>query len=396
MIGVLTALTLALPQAGTFSLIVPGSGDSPPVSVDGRSVPFDGSSGPFDGSSGPVDGSSGPTDAFEQLRRLSCARQQAGAEVPWSQVNALLGRLTAELQGEFEPGQGEFEPGQGNAQACAGLLQDLAIGTTGAQRFDLVRACEGMLSLTRSNGDRRHLLSAQVALLEPLVANAGGGAPVPRRAAALYERVAAALTDASTGEVPRFMRRSRLRLERLGLGAAMPRFVARDTGGNELRSAQLEGEVLVLRFWDPSSPASLVAHRADSGLVREFWDAPFHLIGVTRNEDRDTYLRLIETARFSGVQLFDGPISGALADALEGSSWGGLGAFGGTSGPGPKQRLSNRWGRPAPGSLFVVDARGRIRGRDLPPEATRALVKKLIDEEQFRRREQLMEGARAR
>jgi hypothetical protein len=371
MIGVLTALTLALPQAGMVSLIASGGGDPPPGLVEGRS---------------------GTADAFEELQRLSCVRQGPGAEVPWSQINALLGRLTAELQWGFESGHAD-------SQACARLLQDLAIGTTEAQRFELVRACEGMLSLTLASPDRRHLLSAQVGLLEPLVASAataGGGSPVARRAAALYERVAAALTDASTGEVPQFMRRSRLRLERLRLGAAMPRFVARDTAGNELRSAQLEGEVLVFRFWDPSSPASLVAHRADSGLVRDFWDAPFNLLGVTRSEDRGAYLGMIETVRFGGVQLFDGPISGALADALEGGAWGGLDALGGASSPGPKQRLSNRWGRPAPGSLFVVDGRGRIRGRDLAPEATRALVKKLIAEEQVRRREQLMEGARTR
>ena len=371
MIGVLTALTLALPQAGVV----------PPTAPGGAQAAI-----------GIAESSSGAMVAYGELQRLSCARQRPGSEVPWASVESLLEQLLVDPQG----GSSEGQP---DAQEWARLLVDLAIGATAAERLDLVRACEGLLSAELSAEQRRPLLGAQVALLEPLVARAtteGRGASLSRRAVELYESVALAVTDAATGEVPQFMRRSRLRLERLRIGAAMPRFVARDTAGNELRSAQLEGEVVVLRFWDPSSPASLAAHRADSELVREFWDAPFDLLGVTRSEDREAYLRMIETARFGGVQLFDGPISSALADALDGGSWGGLGAFGGTSDPGPKQRLLNRWGSPSPGSLFVVDARGRIRGRDLPPGETRALVKTLIAEERVLQRELILEGARTR
>lgn len=371
MIGVLTALTLALPQVVVALPTAPG-GAQAATSTAGLQ--------------------SGATEAYRELQRLSCARQRPGSEVPWASVESLLELLLVDPSGASSGGQPD-------AQGWARLLGDLAIGATAVQRLDLVRACDGLLSAELSAAQRRLLLGAQVALLEPLVAQAtteGRETPLSRRAVELYESVALAVTDAATGEVPQFMRRSRLRLARLRVGAAMPRFVARDTAGNELRSAQLEGEVLVLRFWDPSSPASLVAHRADSGLVRDFWDAPFDLLGVTRSEDREAYLRLIESARFGGVQLFDGPISSALADALDEGSWSGFGAFGGTSDPGPKQRLLNRWGSPPPGSLFVVDARGRIRGRDLPPGETQTLVRTLIAEERTRQRELILEGTRTR
>ncbi len=369
MIGVLTALTLALPQAGA------------PLMPCG-----------LDLEAGLSEGRTGASELLEQLRRLSCARQQPGARDSWEQVEAVMESLLLELQSQ-PPGQHSFP------QGLARLVVDLSLGATVEQRLNLVRSCEDLLSLDLDVEQAQQLLGAQVSVLEPIVANAGAEAslaPLARRALALYEGVAEAVTDPVTGEAPSFMRRSRLRLERLRLGAPMPRFVARDTAGNELRSAQLEGGVLVLRFWDPSSPASLAAHRADSALVRDYWDAPFDLLGVTRSEDRGAYLRFIESARFGGVQLFDGPISSTLAEALDGTSWGGLGAVGSTSGPGPKQSLSNRWGSPPPGSLFVVDATGRIRGRDLPPAQTRALVDELIEEEQRRRRQQFLQGARTR
>ncbi|MDB2575830.1 hypothetical protein N9Z54_01375 [Planctomycetota bacterium] len=279
------------------------------------------------------------------------------------------------------------------------VLTELAIGATPTQRLDLVQACQQLLSAGLLPEVRSQLLRAEILILEPLIASAAAGGdrgPVMRRAAALYDEISLKVTDPRTGEAPLFLRRSGLRLERLRVGAPIPRFVARDPAGNELRSAQLEGEVLVIRFWDSTSPASLAAHRADETWVREFWDAPFDLIGVTRSGDREAYLRLLEAAQFSGVQLFDGPISEALSDALEGHDWGTPGAFGASASPDAGRCLSNRWGTPPPGSLFVVDARGRIRGRDLSTDATRSLVRQLIDEEQVRRRESLHGGARSR
>ena len=224
----------------------------------------------------------------------------------------------------------------------------------------------------------------------------GAASEPSRRAARLYEDLAESVTDPSSGAAPLYLRRSRLRLDRLRLGAPMPRFVANGTVGNELRSAQLEGEVLLIRFWDVSSPASLVAHREDARCVREFWDSPFSLIGVTKSEDREGYLRQVDAARFGGVQLFDGPISSALAAALEKQEGENVGDPGAFTGQGSSRSLCNRWGSPPPGSLFIVGARGCIRGRDLGHAATRLLVKELVAEEQARRREQIIAGARSR
>ena len=396
MIGILSALSLAAPQVAVLPLawaaIAAPAGVSPsqaPGAVECAGVSAAGS--PSEG----VPRADQRTTAaiFTELERLSIGRQQPGVGAPWSRVQALVDGL---IQGLLQGLGQEPQTGLSEDPAVARLFTDLAISATAAQRLDLVQACERLLSARDGQESRSRLLRAQILILEPVIAATGGRGPMARRATALYEEIALEVTHPETGEAPPFMRRSRLRLERLRIGAPMPRFVARDTAGNELRSAQLEGEVLVLRFWDESSPASLAAHRADGAWVREFWDAPFDLFGVARSEDREAYLRQLEAAQFGGVQLFDGPISDALAEALEGYDWGAPGAFGASAEHGAGLRLSNRWGAPTPGSLFVVDARGRIRGRDLSPDATRSLVRQLIAEEQFRRREQLLEGARSR
>ena len=389
MIGILSVLFLAVPQGAT----APSAGAanaSAPIASFAEAAPR----------SACAADRSAATAILAELERLSVVRQQSSAEAPWSRVQALVDGLPVSLVASSTSGLAEGMSGAQRVGAAevARVFTELAIGATPSQRLSLVRACQEVLSLEVFLGARSELLGAQVLILEPLIASVADGdkRPAALRASALYEDLVLKVTDPGTGEAPVFLRRSRLRLERLRLGAPMPRFVARDSAGNELRSAQLEGEVLVLRFWDHSSAASLAAHRADGTWVREFWDAPFDLLGVSRSKDRGSYLRQLEAAAFSGVQLFDGPISDALAEALDGHEWGAPGAFGATGEHGAGLSLSNRWVTPPPGSLFVVDARGRIRGRALPPAATRSLVRQLIVEERVRRRKQIVEGARSR
>lgn len=369
MIGILTTLTLVLPQVSP----APGVGAPEEVAnaVRGESA-----------AERPV----GVAAIVERLERLSLLLQTESSGTSWPEIDELMGALEAAWRREASPERPA-------AHDVARLFTDLAIGSSRARRMDLFRRCQGLLSAGVPDQDRNLLLGAQLLILEPILRGSQGGGgrdALERRALELYEGVAQSVTSPGTGETPLFLRRSRLRLERLRLGAPMPRFVARDTAGNELRSAQLEGEILVIRFWDESSPASLAAHRADSRWVRDFWDAPFKLLGVTRSDDREAYLRQVAAGRFGGMQLFDGPISEVLAHALE-EEPGGASLSGEHA---PTVSLSNRWGSPSPGSLFVVDARGRLRGRDLTREATSTLVRELVAEEQAWRREHSLQGAR--
>jgi hypothetical protein len=359
MIGILTTLSLALSPA-----VAPAEGA--PVGA-------------------PVGGAVAEPapDLLERLEAASVERLRLGSELGWPDVEAMVDRLVA----QFELGERAAPASPQEAGELAVLFQDLAIGTTPLQRLGLVVRCQSVLDLGLDDAVGQRLVRAQLRLLEPLVARSGAADSrdsVLERGLELYESIEAAVTDPLTGEAPDFLRRSRLRIQRLRVGSPMPRFVARDTAGNELRSAQLEGNVLVLRFWDAASAASLAAHRADADLVRDYWDAPFDLIGVTSSEDRAAYLDLLEEVRFGGVQLFDGPISVTLADALARQ----LGGFSTAGEFGSSSSIHPRWGNPVPGSQFIVDARGRIRGRDLSPEATRALVDRLIQEEQSHRRSQ--------
>ncbi|MDG1983493.1 MAG: hypothetical protein P8M11_02915 [Planctomycetota bacterium] len=371
MIGIFTILSLSLLPAA------PGADDGHAAAQVGAVEPTD---------------ASGARGILKRLADLSEARQREGPEISWSRVEGVIEDLVRWVGASQEAEWPE-------AVEVAQRFTDLAIGATPGQRLALVHGCEQLLASGWTASDRGCLQGAQILILEALIAGGrlvGAASEPSRRAARLYEDLAESVTDPSSGAAPLYLRRSRLRLDRLRLGAPMPRFVANGTVGNELRSAQLEGEVLLIRFWDVSSPASLVAHREDARCVREFWDSPFSLIGVTKSEDREGYLRQVDAARFGGVQLFDGPISSALAAALEKQEGENVGDPGAFTGQGSSRSLCNRWGSPPPGSLFIVDARGCIRGRDLGHAATRLLVKELVAEEQARRREQILAGARSR
>ena len=166
-------------------------------------------------------------------------RLRLGSELGWPDVEAMVDRLVA----QFELGERAVPASPQEAGELAVLFQDLAIGTTPLQRLGLVVRCQSVLDLGLDDAVGQRLVRAQVRLLEPLVARSGAADSrdsVLERGLELYESIEAAVTDPLTGEAPDFLRRSRLRIQRLRVGSPMPRFVARDTAGNELRSAQLE------------------------------------------------------------------------------------------------------------------------------------------------------------
>lgn len=174
------------------------------------------------------------------------------------------------------------------------------------------------------------------------------------------------------------------RLAGLCVGEVLPRFLARDTAGNEVRSTLLRGKITVLRFWDPSSRASMHAHEQDAALARRFWDQPVAFYGATKGSDRAAYLKELDSREFGGTQLFDGPISTALSDELARAGH----ALAHGAGLHSEVSLSEAWSRPEAGSFFIIDENGVIRGRDLEQVEAAALVSRLVGERRTRLRSQ--------
>lgn len=312
---------------------------------------------------------------------------------------------------------------------CLGCLQALARETTVAEwgeadlthtlfevtidakheaRVALARGAASLASLAPSLELEKSLLCAAVIIAEPALgadspaAEAGGHEAtdlfgevthwidrietvVAAQAIAESEAIQTANTASSNGS-PSFAVRARRRLQQLSLGQLAPRFVARDTVGNEVRSTDFIGKVTLYRFWSDQSPASIAAHQRDTTLMRHYWDLPFELVGISHDLDREGHIDRLEEHEFAGIQVFDGPISNELVDALAKSGQGSLASVTSTG------AAHQAWLQPVAGSLFIVDSRGVVRGRDLAGGELKTLIDDLIAEHRSRLREQRLTG----
>jgi len=137
------------------------------------------------------------------------------------------------------------------------------------------------------------------------------------------------------------------RLENLGIGRQAPALVTRDVDGNEIRTADLLGRILVIDFWsfdEPGLAENMASRRRLAALARA---GAIELIGIGLEPDAQTHAR--------------------VADELEldwTTSWEG----------GPEGPAARAWRiRAAPASV-VLDAAGRIRFVGVPgPSLERAL-----------------------
>ncbi len=321
--------------------------------------------------------------AAEALRSAALARideETSGDELP---VRVLLEDLCSlaaasppEAWSVAELGQALLESSIGAGRADrlqllqAGMeLADLAPTPELAQAL-LRSSCHVAESTIHSHGSARAVGGD---LLESSLATAGKR----RLLSGLHGQLAMDGTDHSES----FVARSQRRAASLAPGSIAPRYVARDTAGNEVRSTDFIGRIILYRVWDVESPASVAAHRRDAALLRKHWDRPFELVGISDGEDRQAHLTGLFAKGFGGTQIYDGPIGAELVDAL---------ATSGQSSTASVGRALSAWHEPIAGSSILVDSRGVIRGRDLSHEELDALILELVNEHRqlLRQREQ--------
>lgn len=262
------------------------------------------------------------------------------------------------------------EAWQGAAPALA--LLEACIGAEPAERARLLRAAWGLAGMAPTPETERALARCSVRLAESLVHTLETTRPdtaefdpsatlpgVPPRGEllGLLEVARAALDGPSAVPVP-FVQRSAQRVDLFGIGGTVPRYVARDTAGNEVRSNDFGGKVTLYRVWDSASAASVRAHQLDAALARAFWDLPFEVVGISANDDRASHLGQLDELGLTdmGTQLYDGPISTELVDALARS--------GGAARTAASSSL-DAWAQPEPGACILVDSKGVIRARGL-------------------------------
>ncbi|TDJ76345.1 MAG: redoxin domain-containing protein [Planctomycetota bacterium] len=138
------------------------------------------------------------------------------------------------------------------------------------------------------------------------------------RARELYERIQRLQPDT---ELARDAGDELWRLDHVAVGKTAPDFVSADVFGNEIRLGDFRQRIVVAhfsRFLEPESRGSLVAFR---DLAQEFWDEDFMLLGISADEDRQAFRRLIEAEDLLWTIAFEGSSAGAAAKAWRVRDW---------------------------------------------------------------------------
>jgi peroxiredoxin len=144
----------------------------------------------------------------------------------------------------------------------------------------------------------------------------------------------------------------RFEIEHLSIGSAAPQFQAKDTDGTDISLANLRGRVVVLMFSaDWCSPCKEM-YPANRELVKKYADRPFTLLSIMADDKPDT----VHAARTGGSITWP-------------AHW-----------DGQNGEIAKHWNVSQWPTIYVIDAAGVIRYRELSDESLELAVGKLLGE----------------
>jgi peroxiredoxin len=136
------------------------------------------------------------------------------------------------------------------------------------------------------------------------------------------------------------------------VGQPAPDVTARTLDGATFRLGELRGKVVVLDFWATWCPPCVAMIPHERHLAQRFSESPFALVGVSADDDPELLREFVRDKRMTWTHLPDGP-------------------------GGPVQRLYDVRHFP---TIYVIDAQGVIRYKDVRDEALERAVEKLVAE----------------
>jgi peroxiredoxin len=204
-----------------------------------------------------------------------------------------------------------------------------------------------------------HPMQAQACLSLALLLKEKAGADSPRQAAKLtaeaeqlLERVVARYADVKP--VAQKARVELHELRHLTVGKVMPDIKGKDSGGKELKLSDYRGKVVVLTFWAGWCPPCMNMVPHERSLVKRLAGKPFALVGVNRDTSRERLAECEKKHKITWPSFFDG--------------W-----------DGPISKEHNIKRMP---TIYVLDARGTIRYKDVRGDALDRAVDQLLAEQQ--------------
>ena len=170
-------------------------------------------------------------------------------------------------------------------------------------------------------------------------------------AEALYETILA--DDAADPSLAATAREERANLRRLAIGRVAPEIEGPDLEGKPMALSDSRGKVVVLIFWGDWLPVGEDIFAKFRTLARTFEGSPVALLGVNTDPDAAIAAGVAREESFPGRSWFDGRIKGPLV---------------------------TRWGVDLWPGVFVLDARGVIRFKNVMSRDVGTAVKGLLHE----------------
>lgn len=140
-------------------------------------------------------------------------------------------------------------------------------------------------------------------------------------------------------------------LEHLSVGKPAPELEGEDLAGNKLRLSAYRGKVVVLDFWAFWCPHCVKMLPHERQLVQRLSKRPFVLLGINADRDREATQKRLEKEEITWPNLWDD--GGKLSQQYRVSYW---------------------------PTIYVLDARGIIRYRDVRGEELEQAVETLLRE----------------
>ena len=140
-------------------------------------------------------------------------------------------------------------------------------------------------------------------------------------------------------------------LRHLDIGKVAPVIEGEDVGGRKVRLGDYRGKVIAVVFWASWCGPCMEMIPHERGLVKRLKDKPFVLLGVNGDDDRAKAADVMKKQEMTWPTLWNGGQTGGIVDRLGVRSW---------------------------PTIYVIDAQGVIRYKNLRGEALDEAVDRLV------------------
>lgn len=143
-------------------------------------------------------------------------------------------------------------------------------------------------------------------------------------------------------------------MRHLSVGKTVPEIEGEDTAGNKLTLSEYRGKVVVVVFWGTWCPHCMAMVPQERALVKRYEGKPFAIVGINSDIDRDKVKPALAKHGITWRSFWDGPTA---------------------EGP-----IASRWNVQGWPAVYVLDAKGVIRFKNVRDEYLNRAVEELMKE----------------